>query len=155
MLVVVAIIGLLVSLGIAAFRDAQKKARDSKRVGDVRLTISSFISADNEGKSLCLDNAGACGAAIGGSNVKLSTVRLCDACSGGTDRTVDYANITSLKDPLASGAAACVSGGTNCDYGIKANSTIGDFEIYFYTEAPAPSLNTVGAHSANKHGIFQ
>jgi prepilin-type N-terminal cleavage/methylation domain-containing protein len=156
LLVVVAIIGLLATLGVIAFREAQKKGRDTKRMGDVRLVFEAFMSANNEGKVICLDNAGACGAVVGGSNVKLSGVRICDSCGGGTDQTKTFVNLQSLKDPLYTGATICDGAmASACDYGLKANSLIDDFELYFYTESPAPALNTTGAHKANKNGIFQ
>ncbi|MFA5106781.1 MAG: type II secretion system protein [Patescibacteria group bacterium] len=51
LLVVIAIIGLLASLGILAFRDAQKKARDAKRWSDTRAMQSAIELCINEGGS--------------------------------------------------------------------------------------------------------
>lgn len=50
-LVVVAIIGILISIGTAAFTSAQKKSRDSRRQGDLRSIQSAFEQyyADNTG----------------------------------------------------------------------------------------------------------
>jgi len=156
LLVVVAIIGLLSTMGVIAFRSAQLKARDTKRVGDIKLAVSGLVSGDNEGRKLCLYSDGVtCGGAIGASIVKLSAVSICDSCSGGVDRTTEYANLHSLRDPLSSGKAACSGSATQCDYGVMANSTMGNFELYFYTEAAIPAFNTIGAHKANKNGILE
>lgn len=50
-LVVVAIIGILISIGTAAFTSAQKKSRDSRRQGDLKSIQSAFEQyyADNTG----------------------------------------------------------------------------------------------------------
>jgi prepilin-type N-terminal cleavage/methylation domain-containing protein len=50
-LIVIAIIGILVSLGVVSYSSAQKKARDSKRRGDMKAMQSAWEQyyADNNG----------------------------------------------------------------------------------------------------------
>lgn len=50
-LVVVAIIGILISIGTASFTSAQKKARDGRRQGDLKSIQTAFeqYNADNNG----------------------------------------------------------------------------------------------------------
>lgn len=157
LLVVVAIIGLLATLGVIAFRDAQQKARDSKRVADVSSIVKAFALASQEGMMLCQVGSGgsSCGAAIGAAS-KVSATRICTACNGAFDKTTDYINLAALKDPQSSAANACGTNGTNCDYGLSASATIDAFTLNFYTEKTnVVGLGATQSHSANQNGILQ
>jgi prepilin-type N-terminal cleavage/methylation domain-containing protein len=51
LLIVIAIIGILVSVGVVSYSTAQKKSRDSRRMSDVKAVQSAFEQyyADNNG----------------------------------------------------------------------------------------------------------
>jgi prepilin-type N-terminal cleavage/methylation domain-containing protein len=51
LLIVIAIIGILVSIGVASYAQAQKKARDSRRTSDMKAVQAAFEQyyADNNG----------------------------------------------------------------------------------------------------------
>ena len=55
LLVVISIIGILMTLGVAAFSTAQKKGRDAKRQGDIKSIQNAFEQyyADNSGYGTC------------------------------------------------------------------------------------------------------
>lgn len=55
LLVVIAVIGILISMGVVAFSTAQAKGRDSKRRGDVKAMQSAFEQyyAENTGYAAC------------------------------------------------------------------------------------------------------
>lgn len=160
LLVVVAIIGLLATLGVIAFRDAQRKARDSKRVADISAVVKAFTMANQEGKVLCQAGAAAadCGAAIGAALSKVSSARICNACStAGANVTTDYINLASLKDPLYTGATICNGTLTaSCDYGLSASATIESFQLFFFTERDdIAGLAAQKNHTANQVGVVQ
>jgi len=52
MLIVISLIGILISIGIASYSQAQKKSRDSRRMADMKAVQSGFEQyyADNNGK---------------------------------------------------------------------------------------------------------
>jgi type IV pilus assembly protein PilA len=146
LLVVVAIIGLLSTLGVIAFRDAQKKGRDTKRLGDAKAVINAFAQANQEG--MVLGQAGGCAAAWS-ATAAVSTARICVSI-GGLDKTTDYINLTAIKDPLYSGATICNGALTTaCQPALDAAASLNTFSLYFYMENPTPAAKT-----ANQNGIL-
>lgn len=161
LLVVIGIIGLLATLAVVAFGNAQKKARDSKRISDIRSVVTSFAQAAQAGAFLCNGPAGGAGACAAGAIVggtKVSALSICNAACGGgaaTDVTNQYLKLQNLKDPVPASAAAagCAAAGTNCDYAFDAGATIDTFTARFYSELKPEGLAAAGAHSADQNGL--
>ncbi|MEK7116524.1 MAG: type II secretion system protein [Patescibacteria group bacterium] len=156
LLVVIGIIGLLATLAVVAFGNAQKKARDSKRMSDIRSTVSAFAQAAQAGYFLC--NLG-CGSAVT-IGAKVTTLDICDkACGGGGAVVVtsQFVKILNLKDPSWSANGACGVAGTKCEYSIRQNvaaiPVIDDFALHFDTELATSGLGAGPGHSADQNGI--
>ncbi|MHB8831364.1 MAG: type II secretion system protein [Patescibacteria group bacterium] len=158
LLVVVAIIGLLATLGVIAFRDAQRKARDTKRLGDVKIMVQSLAQANNEG-SYVICRAGCAAAPVSGD--KMSALTICkraDCAGGAADDTKEFANLAVMIDPLKPAAACAVGSAAQCDYGFVPATTaykLDGYTIYFWTEQT--NLAGVAAgnlHSANSNGVM-
>ncbi len=158
LLVVIAIIGLLATLAVVAFNSAQTKARDSKRVADIRTVTSAFAAAlqDDATNALCKNNCtGGLGYAAAGD---LSIAKICKGgCSAGAaaDVTTNYSNFGLLKDPKYPGSATkCTGANTDCEYTIAAGGALDSFTINFYTEGAVNNL-AAGGHQANQNGILK
>ncbi len=153
LLVVIGIIGLLATLAVVGFGAAKQKANDSKRLADVRSTISAFAVAYQDGMYLCKS---ACTTAVSAIS-ELKDLVICDKdCGGGgTDKTNTYITLSNLKDPKYTGVCALVppNAGT-CNYSFAANGTLSSFNIGFMTEnASVAGLGAGVFHSANQTGI--
>lgn len=141
LLVVIAIIGILATLAVVSFGGAQTKARDSRRLADMRELLTVFASAYSDGYTLC--HTDSCNDLPGGGAL-VHDVRLCNVCGGAGTVTNAYADLPNLKDPKYT--ALCTSGDKECDYGVEAGSTLTDYTVHFYTEEndSARSLTPVG-----------
>ncbi len=158
LLVVVAIIGLLATLGVIAFRDAQRKARDSKRLADIRLVVSAFATANQEGKVLCASSCNALpGAAAYINEVAICTPNAATGCVGatalsGSDMII---NLSNMKDPLFAGTK-CTGANSACNFAFTGTPTIDSFVLNFATErADVAGLGATLNHSANQNGVVQ
>jgi prepilin-type N-terminal cleavage/methylation domain-containing protein len=159
LLVVVAIIGLLATLGVIAFRDAQKKARDTKRVGDIKIMTQSLGQAYNEGNYV-ICRAGCAAAPVAGD--KLSALTICkraDCAGAAGDDTKEFASLAVMVDPLKPAAACTAASAAQCDYGFVPNATtaykLDGYTIYFWTEQNnLAGLGATYLHSANSNGVM-
>ncbi|MDD2785523.1 MAG: type II secretion system protein [Patescibacteria group bacterium] len=151
LLVVVAIIGLLATLGVIAFRNAQQKARDTKRLGDMRAVLAAYATANNEG-TFALCNSTCAAAPISGSLVSAS--RICDKCGAGGVADSSLINLSVINDPLTSGAVACNGVLTACNYAYNGVPTLESFNIRFISEQDSvQGLSAGKQHSANQNGV--
>jgi prepilin-type N-terminal cleavage/methylation domain-containing protein len=160
LLVVVAIIGLLATLSVVSFNNAQVRARDSKRVADVRTLISAFAAANVDDATLVLCQTG-CSAAIAGLT-RVSGLDICTTCSAGAPgvRTSQYLNLSNVRDPRQSNVCGAVPPAAACDYTVAAGATTQTFTIGFTTEGgtvstppPGLGLGNGNNHTANQSGI--
>lgn len=151
LLVVIGIIGLLATLAVVAFGSAQTRARDAKRVADIRAITSAFSAAYNENSSyvLCKDNSGSCGAAAAGGDA-ISNTRICAVCGSGSPITT-FVNLATVKDPSSS--TACGNPAADiCNYSFAAAPTMSSYTVNFWTEGAVSGL-AAGAHTSNANGI--
>jgi len=141
LLVVVGIIGILASIGVASLNSARQKARDAKRISDVKQ-MAVILEAE-EGSTPSQDVSGcAAGAAT-------------SACTGtsATGAGEVKANYAKLLDPSAPAGTPCVSGATApCAYSISSKTSAStaaktsDYSICFYLESGAAGLKAGSNH---------
>lgn len=141
LLVVIAIIGLLSTMAVVSLNSARAKSRDAKRVSDIKQ-ISTLIE-------MAAANTSSGGYAV-----------LPDGCDAIGEKTtacgvfedVDLAVIT---DPSAGGAGnACANASAAfCDYAMTLAESNTDYEICFYLEDGAGSVQA-GPNSISNGGII-
>ena len=151
LLVVIAIIGLLASIVLISLGPARAKARDARRVTDVRQmsTALEVEASDNPD-------------ALVGCTAADARVNTCTGCSGcpSNNSIVGFVN---FADPTVGiGGAACQQSISPsiapCQYSISqddgsAAATTGDYQICFWLESGAGSL-AAGLHAIETNGVF-
>lgn len=135
LLVVVGIIGLLSTVVFATLSGTRPRARDAKRLSDVKqmaliLTVESTTVAGSQALAGCT-----------------GADALTSSCTG----PGDVAEFSSFTDP--SFTTACASGATDgCAYAISkkdgsANAATGDYQICFWLEDPGAAGRTNNLNS--------
>ena len=153
LLVVIAIIGLLSTLAIVSLNTARAKARDAKRVADVRqmATILAMEATTDENAALLLvDNLTAC------DNGTLTTLCANPNQVSQFSKFIDPSNNSTACDITAAvGAIDCDGvGGSTCAYTVvTAGATVGNTTIMFCLEDGANSLGK-GIHTISQDGVF-
>lgn len=133
LLVVVAIIGILATLGIVSLNSARAKARDAKRLSDVKQFATALQLADIE--------------------VPSQTVPGCVAKGLTTTCTSPFGDLdwTKFLDPSASATACTEATAATCGYSLSAKDGVSvpktdDFAICFHTES-ASAIGPVGTYA--------
>lgn len=145
LLVVIAVIGMLASIVLVSLGPARAKARDARRVADVRQ-MSTALEVEGS------DNPEA-----------VATCVLADAKVNTCTGPGAVAGFSNFADPTTGIAgAACVGGATPstapCQYSISqddgaAGATTGDYQICFWLEGGAGNLGP-GLHAIQTNGVY-
>ncbi|MFA4954727.1 MAG: type II secretion system protein [Patescibacteria group bacterium] len=152
LLVVIAIIGLLATLAVVAFGSARTKARDAKRVADVRAVVGAIATASQDYPSLTLCKSDNSAIPAGHLNIKDLKFRN-GTCAGGADLTDSYINFGTVKDPTLTGMCANPPA-ADCDYTIFSGATPASFILGFRTEgSTVQGLSAGQNHTANQSGL--
>lgn len=140
LLVVIAIIGLLSTLAVVSLNNARAKARDAKRVSDIKQ-ISTLIEME------------AANSASGGYDV------LPAECDGSTDDvllsdcTIGGVALSAITDPSGSVTPCDAGVATTCAYAVSAAESTSDYELCFYLEEGAGGV-AAGLNSVNAGGVI-
>jgi len=154
LLVVIAIIGLLSTLAVVALNNARLKARDAKRIADIKQIQTALELYYTEISSYPI-----------GTTLRLGTGIEAD-CGNATCDTISSAN--GIKDVVAgttymglvpkdpstdATSAKCAAGsGAVCDYAYTRTDT-SKYDLFFYLEGATGGL-PAGLHTANQDGIL-
>ena len=133
LLVVIAIIGLLSTLAVFSLNSARTKARDAKRISDMKMLSTAMEMFATEGGTYL--NAMGTEAAAG------ELVSDQSAIEYGDETLLD---LSTIQDP--SGSGECVSGGGLCDYTLGTTPNGTGYEICFYIEKSAGNLTGDGVY---------
>ena len=151
LLVVIGIIALLSTLAVVALNNARLKARDAKRVADVKQIQTALELYYQE--ATAYPNQTAAGALALGKLTDCTTA--CDTISSTNGVAAAAAGTTYMGlipgDP--SGTAECTAASTSaCIASYITDTTTSDYEILFYLEGATGSLGA-GVNCANENGI--
>ncbi|OGF19044.1 hypothetical protein A3G56_01530 [Candidatus Falkowbacteria bacterium RIFCSPLOWO2_12_FULL_45_10] len=138
LLVVIAIIGLLSTMAVVSLNSARGKARDAKRVSDVKQ-LSNVIEME------------AANTASGGYNILPDG---CDAVGELTTACGTFGGVDWSKIADSSGTAACsAASAATCAYAMTKAESTSDYEICFYLEEGVGGL-TKGLNHINAGGTI-
>ncbi|MCK9578930.1 MAG: type II secretion system GspH family protein [Methanoregula sp.] len=144
LLVVIAIIGLLSTMAVVSLNSARGKARDAKRVSDVKqLSNVIEMEAANTASGAYTNILPAACRAVG-------TLTTACATFGG----VDWTTITDASGGTTPCVAGAAGAGNICAYTMRINNAItDDYEICFYLEEGAGGL-AKGNNKVTKGGVI-
>jgi len=116
LLVVISIVGLLATLAITSLSSARAKAKDTKRLAEIKTIKEAF--------DLFFDTNGNYGAGCG-------LGQAVSSCTG----LAPFLKIDILKDPSSS-ATVCIGNNTSeCNYGVYGGTTVGrHYALFFHLE---------------------
>ena len=144
LLVVIAIIGLLSSLAMVNLNSARAKARDARRLSDIKQLSTILEIQATEG----------------------TVAAYLETCSGEADKTYLcdgpglVVQFTYFRDPSnAEGDACLTDSDTTCSYSISTQSgesdaTVEDYEICFFLEQGAGSFSARGVYAIEAGSRF-
>jgi prepilin-type N-terminal cleavage/methylation domain-containing protein len=142
LLVVIAIIGLLATLAIVSMSSARAKARDAKRVSDIRQ-MSTILDVEDAAAP----------------NTALTGCTGADANTSSCTNPGDLTQFNKFADP--SGTAICNSASAaTCQYSISKNdgsaaANTADYQICFYLEQVVNGITTGnGLKEIQPGGVF-
>ena len=142
LLVVVAIIGILSSVVIVSLGGVRGRARDAKRLAEVKEMQLALAVADTSSFA-------------GGTAITFNTTSPCATalvrCVNNASLSTDLVKYRDPSAPTTGATTACAtSGSVGCDYAIYLNTTAiktNDYKICFYLEDAASAVDaTVGVH---------
>lgn len=141
LLVVIAIIGLLASIVLISLGPARARARDARRVADVRQ-MSTALEVEAS------DNPEAVQGCVG-ADANVNT------CSG----PGAVAGFSNFNDPSSATPCTSISAAV-CQYSISkadgtAGATTGDYQICFWLEVGSGSLAGPALHNITTNGVFR
>ncbi len=153
LLVVIAIIGLLSTMAVVSLNSARQKARDARRISDVKqlTTILSLAASDRPDAVL------QCGGSACGAGVNVATVTGSSPAVGSPNLSTEF---DKFSDPSGSTVMCAIGGSAPCQYSFQfaANSTqqtVASTTILFYQEAANSSNNLVqGVNRITTEGII-
>ncbi|MDD4304216.1 MAG: type II secretion system protein [Patescibacteria group bacterium] len=140
LLVVIAIIGLLSTLAVFSLNSARTKARDAKRISDMKMLGTAMEMYATEGGTY----VGSLGTTTTGGDLlhELGSIQY------GGESLLD---LSVLKDP-SSPTDACTSGSdAACNYTVRIVPTASTYQICFYLEKGAASFG-YGPHKLIQGG---
>lgn len=142
LLVVIAVIGMLASIVLVSLGPARAKARDARRIADVRQM------------SIALEVEGA------DSPEALATCTLADAPADTCTGPGSVSEFSNFVDPtVGTGTPTCAVGvAAPCRYSVSQDdgsdgATSGDYQICFYLEQGSGNL-TQGLHAIETNGVL-
>lgn len=149
LLVVIAIIGLLSTLAVVALNSARAKARDAKRVGDVKQMQTALELYYNDNQGYPISNAGNAGV-IGVDATCLGANGFnwdASACTqpvymGLLPKSPTPPDVSYIYSAVGAGAGDCITAGDKC----------ATYSIAFTLEGKTGDL-AVGAHTATQVGM--
>lgn len=149
LLVVVGIIGILASIGVASLNSARQKARDAKRIADVKQ-MSTILEAEEGSLPAQSVKNGSDGVKCATAFSKTNT---CDSPGGEV-----ASNFSKLLDPSAPNGDPCKDNPKPCAYSIanrdgNGQAKTNDYQICFYLESGAASLPS-GLNRVESGGVF-
>ena len=172
LLVVIAIIALLSTLAVVALNSARAKARDAKRVSDVKqlMTALALYSTDNTTSAYPFWDSTKWTTTNGLSLTTALAPVLCNTTAGfdtAANCSIEIRYMIPVpNDPTTATGAGCQWTGTwntapssaaTCNYAYRSGSSgvatgATQYELMFYLEGAAGSLSA-GAHCASEAGI--
>jgi len=138
LLVVIAIIGLLSTMAVVSLNSARAKARDAKRLSDVKQMANILSIQATEGTTA---------AALTGCTTAYSDASTCTGPG-------EVSQFSKFKDPSTPGTACPVTPTGTCQYSVvAAASTVDNAKIKFYLESASGGL-VAGAHTIDANGVY-
>ena len=138
LLVVIAIIGLLSTMAVVSLNSARAKARDAKRLSDVKQMANILSIQATEGTSA---------AALVGCTTALSDASTCTGPG-------EVSQFSKFKDASTPGTPCGATPTATCQYSIEAaGSTVENAVIKFYLENASGGI-AAGAHTIDANGVI-
>jgi len=146
LLVVVSIIGILSTLAVFALNDARAKARDAKRLSDVKQIVNILAMEATQQINGVQDLTG-CDAAIAEKNVR--------SCTGpGTVSKIVIFSDPRVSDPDLDSNICTADSDSICQYSMAVGSTnVQNAKVIFYLESSGAQLDA-GLRTINIDGII-
>lgn len=137
LLVVIAIIGLLSTLAVVALTSARQKARDSKRVADMKQVQTAMEMVFSDAASYAVAGCTAPMAVSGCTGLPLSTY---------------LPNVATMKDPSNSAILCTPTSAATCNYAFTVTPDGTTYKVNFYLEKKTGDLD-LGVHEVTPAGL--